>query len=143
MELHAWINPYRAKTKGTKELAATHDYRKHPERYFWYGEQLIMDPGMPENRDYICNVVTDILLRYDVDGIHIDDYFYPYPESGLRIPDDQTYARYGNGMNRDDWRRENVNLFIRRLHDCIHAVKPWVKFGVSPFGIYRNLKSDP
>ena len=143
MELHAWINPYRAKTKGTKELAATHDYRKHPERYFWYGEQLIMDPGMPENRDYICNVVTDILLRYDVDGIHIDDYFYPYPESGLRIPDDQTYARYGNGMNRDDWRRENVNLFIRQLHDCIHAVKPWVKFGVSPFGIYRNLKSDP
>ena len=124
MELHAWINPYRAKTKGTKELAATHDYRKHPERYFWYGEQLIMDPGMPENRDYICNVVTDILLRYDVDGIHIDDYFYPYPESGLRIPDDQTYARYGNGMNRDDWRRENVNLFIRQLHDCIHAVKP-------------------
>ena len=143
MELHAWINPYRAKTKGTKELAATHDYRKHPERCFWYGEQLIMDPGMPENRDYICNVVTDILLRYDVDGIHIDDYFYPYPESGLRIPDDQTYARYGNGMNRDDWRRENVNLFIRQLHDCIHAVKPWVKFGVSPFGIYRNLKSDP
>lgn len=143
MELHAWINPYRAKTKGTKELATTHPYFQHPDRYFEYGGQLIMDPGVPENRDYICNVVSDILMRYDVDGIHIDDYFYPYPESGLRIPDDKTYARYGNGMERSDWRRENVNLFIRQLHDCIRSLKPWVKFGVSPFGIYRNMKSDP
>ena len=143
MELHAWINPYRAKTKGTKELAKTHPYFQHPDRYFEYGGQLIMDPGIPENRDYICNVVTDILLRYDVDGIHIDDYFYPYPEAGLRIPDDRTYARYGKGMDRGDWRRENVNRFIRQMYECIHSVKPWVKFGVSPFGIYRNLKSDP
>ena len=143
MELHAWINPYRAKTKGTKELAKTHPYFLHPDRYFEYGGMLIMDPGIPENRDYICNVVTDILLRYDVDGIHIDDYFYPYPEKGLPIPDDLTYARYGRGMDRGDWRRENVNRFIRQMHECIHSVKPWVKFGVSPFGIYRNQKSDP
>ena len=144
MELHAWINPYRAKTKGTKELAATHDYRKHPGRYFWYGEQLIMDPGMPENRDYICNVVTDILLRYDVDGIHIDDYFYPYPIKGKDFPDDASFARFGGGFsNKGDWRRSNVNVLIKKLHETIREIKPWVKFGVSPFGIYRNESSDP
>lgn len=143
MELHAWINPYRAKTKGTTVMASSHPYYKHPDRYFKYDGQLIMDPGIPENRDYICLVVTDILSRYDVDGIHIDDYFYPYPVAGQPIPDDATCARYGRGMDRGDWRRENVNAFIRQLHDCIHEVKPWVKFGVSPFGIYRNLKSDP
>ena len=144
MELHAWINPYRAKTKGTKELAATHDYRKHPERYFWYGEQLIMDPGMPENRDYICNVVTDILLRYDVDGIHIDDYFYPYPIKGKDFPDDASFARFGGGFsNKGDWRRSNVNVLIKKLHETIREIKPWVKFGISPFGIYRNESSDP
>lgn len=143
MELHAWINPYRAKTKGTKELAKTHPYFRHPERYFEYAGQLIMDPGIPENRDYICNVVTDILVRYDVDGIHIDDYFYPYPDGGKPIPDDRTYAKYGQGMERGDWRRDNVNKFICQLYDCVHEIKPWVKFGVSPFGIYRNMKNDP
>lgn len=143
MELHAWINPYRAKTKGTKELATTHPYFKHPERFFLYDDQLIFDPGQPENRSYICSVVTDILRRYDVDGIHMDDYFYPYPVPGTPIPDDATYARYGNGRDKGDWRRNNVNLFIRQMRDSIRAVKPWVKFGVSPFGIYRNRKSDP
>jgi uncharacterized lipoprotein YddW (UPF0748 family) len=143
MELHAWINPYRAKTKGTKDLASNHPYFKHPERYFEYAGQLIMDPGIPENRDYICNVVTDILVRYDVDGIHIDDYFYPYPDGGKPIPDDKTYARYGQGQERGDWRRENVNRFICQMYECVHEIKPWVKFGVSPFGIYRNLKNDP
>ena len=143
MELHAWINPYRAKTKGTKDLASNHPYFKHPERYFEYAGQLIMDPGIPENRDYICNVVTDILVRYDVDGIHIDDYFYPYPDGGKPIPDDKTYARYGQGQERGDWRRENVIRFICQMYECVHEIKPWVKFGVSPFGIYRNLKNDP
>lgn len=143
MELHAWINPYRAKTKGTRELASTHPYFKHPERFFDYDGQLIFDPGIPENRTYICTVVTDILRRYDVDGIHIDDYFYPYPVKGLPIPDDATYARYGGGMTRADWRRDNVNRFMREMRDSIRAVKPWAKFGVSPFGIYRNRRTDP
>lgn len=144
MELHAWINPYRAKTKGTRELASTHPYFAHPERYFNYDGQIIMDPAWPENRDYLCLIVTDILERYDVDGIHIDDYFYPYPDASRSpIPDDASYERFGRGQNKDDWRRENVNATIRQLHECIHEVKPWVKFGVSPFGIYRNLKSDP
>jgi uncharacterized lipoprotein YddW (UPF0748 family) len=142
MELHAWINPYRAKTKVTSRLAANHVAVKHPERVFAYDGQFIMNPGMPENREYICNVVGDILRRYDVDGLHIDDYFYPYPAAGENIPDDTQYAQYGNGINnKGDWRRYNVNLFIQQLHDTIVAVKPWVKFGVSPFGIYRNKRN--
>lgn len=98
MELHAWINPYRAKTKGTKELATTHPYFKHPDRYFEYAGQLIMDPGIPENRDYICHVVTDILLRYDVDGIHIDELFLPLSgKSDCLSPMSGRMPRYGHG----------------------------------------------
>ena len=141
MELHAWINPFRAKTKGTKELAVTHQYAKHPERFFEYDGLYLFDPGMHENRTYICSVAADIVRRYDVDGFHIDDYFYPYPAAGVEIPDEETYKANRNGItNRDDWRRYNVNLFIKMLQDSIHSVKPWVKFGVSPFGIYHNQK---
>ena len=144
MELHAWINPFRAKTKTTSELANSHVAIKHPERVFAYDGQLILNPGIPENRDYICKVVKDIVSRYDVDGLHIDDYFYPYPAPGQRIPDEKEYGKYSNGIrDRGDWRRDNVNLFIRQLCDTIHKAKPWVKFGISPFGIYRNKKSDP
>ncbi|MDO4930837.1 MAG: family 10 glycosylhydrolase [Bacteroidales bacterium] len=142
MELHAWINPFRGKTKGTTELAATHYYVQHPERCFAYDGLIILDPGLQENRAYICHIAADIVRRYDVDGLHIDDYFYPYPVAGLAIPDDDTYARFGNGIaDRADWRRHNVNRFISMLHDSIHAAKPWVKFGVSPFGIYHNAKA--
>lgn len=142
MELHAWINPYRAKTKGTTSLAANHIAITHPERVFAYDNQYIMNPGVPENREYICRVVGDILRRYDVDGLHIDDYFYPYPVAGKSIPDDDQFRIYSNGISdKGDWRRYNVNLFIKELHDTIAAVKPWVKFGVSPFGIYRNRQN--
>lgn len=141
MELHAWINPYRAKTKGTTALATTHYAVKFPERCFKYEDLLIFDPGLPENRHFIVEIAKDIISRYDVDGLHIDDYFYPYPVAGVAIPDDTSYAQYGQGRNRGDWRRENVNTFIRELSEAVHAVKPWVKFGVSPFGIYRNQRS--
>ena len=141
MELHAWINPFRAKTKGTSQLATTHPYLKHPERFFAYDGLLIFDPGQPANREYICRVAADIVRRYDVDGLHIDDYFYPYPAAGQTIADDATFRRYNEGFtDRDDWRRYNVNRFIEMLHDTLRAVKPWVKFGVSPFGIYHNAK---
>ena len=144
MELHAWINPYRAKTKTTTQLASNHIAIKHPERVFAYDGQFIMNPAIEENRTYICNVVGDILRRYDVDGLHIDDYFYPYPAAGQTIPDSRQYSEMKNGINNiGDWRRYNVNLFIQQLHDTISSVKPWVKFGVSPFGIYRNKKSSP
>lgn len=143
MELHAWINPYRAKTKGTMVLANTHEYFSRPNHFFDYDGLKLFDPGYPENRNYICQVACDIVSRYDVDGIHIDDYFYPYPAPGVAIPDDNAYALYGNGMNRADWRRQNVNLFIEQMCRQIREVKPWVKFGVSPFGIFRNQRTDP
>ena len=119
MELHAWINPFRAKTKGTKEVATTHICARHPERCFEYDELYIMDPGLPENREYICQVAADIVERYDIDGLHIDDYFYPYPVKGKAIPDDASYRMYGNNMDRGDWRRANVNQFIRDLFTTV------------------------
>lgn len=144
MEIHAWINPYRAKTKTTHDLATNHIAIRHPECVFSYDGQFILNPGMPENREYICMVVNDIVRRYDIDGLHIDDYFYPYPVAGQKIPDDRQYNQYNNGIrDRGDWRRDNVNLFIKQLSDSIHSVKPWVKFGVSPFGIYRNQRNAP
>ncbi len=143
MELHAWINPYRAKTKGTKQLSTQHPHYRNPEMFFTYGEQMFFDPGLPQSRKYICRIVEDIVKRYDVDAIHMDDYFYPYPVPGLSIPDDQSFATYGRGFsNRADWRRDNVNILIKEIHETVRATKPWVKFGVSPFGIYRNAKND-
>lgn len=141
MECHAWINPYRAKTAGTTSLAPNHQAVLHPERCFDYGGLRIFDPGIPENADFIIEVAKDIVSRYDVDGLHIDDYFYPYPNAGMPIPDDATYQRCGLGISRDDWRRENVNNFVHRLSAAVKAVKPWCKFGVSPFGIYHNEKN--
>lgn len=144
MELHAWINPYRAKTKTTSTLAQNHIANQHPERVFRYDNQLILNPGLQENRDYICSVVADIVQRYDVDGIHYDDYFYPYPVAGETIPDDDAYNANPNGIrDRGDWRRHQVNLFVKQLYETVHDIKPWVKVGVSPFGIYRNKKNDP
>ena len=144
MELHAWINPYRAKTKVAHANAVNHVVSQHPERCFEYDGLTLLNPALKENRDYICQVVTDILERYDVDGLHIDDYFYPYPTPGISIPDDAYFRANPQGFtDKDDWRRNNVNLFIEQLWATIRTVKPWVKFGVSPFGIYRNEKNDP
>jgi len=144
MELHAWINPYRAKTKGTSQVAITHVVSQHPEWCFAYDSQILLNPALKECRDYICKVVSDIVSRYDIDGLHIDDYFYPYPVSGQSIPDDLQYQIGGRHFaTKGDWRRHNVNLFIEQLHKTVHKLKPWVKVGVSPFGIYRNKKSDP
>ena len=144
MELHAWINPYRAKTKGTNQLATNHIAMKLPERCFDYDGLKILNPGIPANRDYICQVAADIVSRYDIDGIHMDDYFYPYPAPGQIIPDDIHHQENNNGISdRGDWRRHNVNLFIKQFYETVHQLKPWVKVGISPFGIYRNKKSSP
>ena len=144
MELHAWINPYRARTKNTTELASNHVKVRRPQNCFEYDGLTILNPGIPENRDYICQVARDIVTRYDIDGIHMDDYFYPYPAAGQVIPDDAQYQRYGGGFsNRGDWRRHNVDLFIEQFYKTVHEAKPWVKVGISPFGIYRNKKSSP
>lgn len=144
MEFHAWINPYRVKTNTKSELASNHIYRQHPEWFVEYGTQLYFDPGLPESRNFIYKVVKDIIGRYDVDAIHMDDYFYPYPIAGKDFPDNLSFARYGMGFsNKKDWRRDNVNVLVKKIHEIIREDKPWIKFGVSPFGIYRNKKNDP
>ena len=143
MELHAWINPYRARTKSTTMLAFNHIKNRKPQNCFEYDGLTILNPGIPENRDYICEVARDIVTRYDVDGIHMDDYFYPYPAAGQTIPDEAQYHQYANGIkDRNDWRRYNVNLFIEQFYKTVHQAKPWVKVGISPFGIYRNSRSS-
>ena len=144
MEFHAWINPYRVKTSLKSELSPNHLYNIHPEWFVTYNNQLFFDPALPESHRHICMVVADIVSRYDVDAIHMDDYFYPYPAKGMDFPDDASFARYGGGFtNRADWRRSNVNILIQKIHETIRGLKPWVKFGISPFGIYRNEKNDP
>ena len=143
MELHAWINPFRAKTKPTTEFAPTHQMKLHPERIIKYGDLALFNPALQENRDYICQVAADIVTRYDIDGFHIDDYFYPYPDGNLKFNDDASFRKDPRGFkDKDDWRRDNVNLFIEQLYNTVKDIKPWVKFGISPFGIYRNKSAQ-
>ena len=148
MELHAWLNPYRVKSNISSQLAPEHLYWKEPQRFLQYGNQLYFDPGLPENRNHICNVVRNIVSRYEVDAIHMDDYFYPYPIAGTPFPDDNSFSLYAASQGfspsqRNDWRRNNVNLLIQQLKYTIAGTKPWVRFGISPFGIYRNKRNDP
>lgn len=142
MELHAWLNPYRS-VPVDEVVPFDHQTRTHPERYVVFNKRYYFDPGLQENRDFIAEIVKDIVDRYDVDAIHMDDYFYPYPVKGLAFPDDDSYARYGKGLSREDWRRDNVNRLIEQLCVTIRNTKPWVRFGISPFGIWRNISSDP
>jgi len=147
LELHAWFNPYRAKNDASRSpLAPTHIARTDPSLIKTYGRFLWMDPGEPLVRRRTLRVVLDVVKRYDVDGVHIDDYFYPYPIAQARgrgelpFPDDASWAKYRAArgtLARDDWRRENVNTLVRELAEGIRAEKPWVKFGISPFGIWR------
>ena len=143
MEFHAWINPYRAQLNRSTRLSPSHPYYAHPEWFFEYDNKLFFNPGLPECRAYILQVVRDIVSRYDVDGLHVDDYFYPYPAGGQPVPDEATYRRYGEprGMTLGDWRRYNVNMLVQELQETVHREKPYVKFGISPFGIYRNRRS--
>ena len=144
MELHAWINPYRV-TSGEKDRPAEgHIYYEHPEWFLKYADgKIYFDPALPESRDFINLVVKDMISRYDLDAIHMDDYFYPYPVKGVEFPDTASFARYGKGWgDKGDWRRHNVDLLIEQLHGTIQSTKPWVRFGISPFGIWRNKKSD-
>ena len=144
MELHAWLNPYRVTAGAKQQPCASHIYHKHPERFLRYDGKLYFDPALPENRRHIEKVVEDIVERYDVDGIHFDDYFYPYPVKGKEFPDDASYKKYGAGQDRGDWRRANVDKLISGIHDVIaRSSRPWVRFGISPFGIWRNESSDP
>jgi uncharacterized lipoprotein YddW (UPF0748 family) len=144
--LHAWFNPFRAgNVSDTSRLAATHLARRRPDLARIAQNQLWFDPGEPEVQTQTLDVVTDVLSRYDIDGVHLDDYFYPYPVSGatlpIQFPDDSSYAKYlrngGAPMARADWRRRNVDTFIQRLYGEVHRVKPSLKVGLSPFGIWQ------
>jgi uncharacterized lipoprotein YddW (UPF0748 family) len=140
IELHAWFNPYRASTSQRTVNASPHIAITNPEVVYPWGNQRWMDPGAQIVQDRAYNVIIDVLRRYDVDGIHLDDYFYPYPIAGKTFPDENTYQAYrasGGTLSLADWRRENVNQLIQRLATRIRAEKPHVKFGISPFGIYR------
>ena len=138
LELHAWINPFRAGLSAdSATMASTHLFNTRRDLVRVYGTQLWMDPGEPEVQDHSMRVVRDIVRRYDVDAVHLDDYFYPYPQGTLPFPDSATHARYGGGVPLADWRRANVDRFIERLYGEVHAEKGWVRVGISPFGIWR------
>ncbi|KAA3655440.1 MAG: T9SS C-terminal target domain-containing protein, partial [Calditrichaeota bacterium] len=141
MELHAWFNPYRAAREfGTYSQDDTHVIKQHPDWIIAKDKIRILNPGLPAVREYIISVVMDIVRRYDVDGIHYDDYFYPYPPNTITNSDDNdAFNADPRGFtNRGDWRRDNVNLFVKNLGDSVKTAKPWVNYGVSPFGIWKN-----
>lgn len=144
MEFHAWINPYRAVFNVNRSsVAASHVTRLFPQWFVTYGSTKYFNPGIPEVREHVNGIVRDLVERYDLDAIHFDDYFYPYPITGKEFPDDSSYARYGNGADRGDWRRSNVDTIIKMLGETIKSINPRVKFGISPFGVWRNSSKDP
>ncbi|MEN7550581.1 family 10 glycosylhydrolase [Rapidithrix thailandica] len=140
MEFHAWINPFRAVTNvKSAHIHENHITKTRPQWFLKYGSLKFFNPGIPEVRDYLVKIVTDIAKRYDVDGIHFDDYFYPYPDLGSNMGDKRTFYKYRKGFKYiEDWRRDNVSQFIEAVHESVVAHKPFVKFGVSPFGVWRN-----
>lgn len=148
MELHAWCNPYRVTSNDKEQLHPDHLYFKKPEIFKRYGTQLYFDPGEPESVAHTVKVIADMVSRYDLDAVHFDDYFYPYPIAFEEFHDDASFVKYAASQGfeywqKGDWRRNNVTTLIKALNDTIKSLKPWVRFGISPFGIHRNLKDTP
>ncbi len=147
MQFHAWLNPYRVSQNGKAALAKEHPAVQNPSWTLRYGGRLYFNPALPQVQKHVANIVAEVVRNYDVDGIHFDDYFYPYPvkenKKNVPFPDQDAYRRYGRGKNLHDWRRANVNALIKRVHDEIKALKPAVRFGISPFGVWRNKSKDP
>ncbi len=145
MELHAWFNPYRISLDTTDSLSVNHIVHSHPDWTFTYGERSYFSPAHPQVWEFVTGVVEDVVRRYDVDAIHFDDYFYPYRIEGQDFPDSLEFTLFGGEFypgQLEDWRRHNVDTIIARLALAIKAVKPWVKFGISPFGVWRNQSED-
>jgi uncharacterized lipoprotein YddW (UPF0748 family) len=144
LEFHAWCNPYRAEfALGKSSIAPTHVTKLHPEWFLTYGTTRYFDPGNKDAQKFVVNVIRDVVRRYDVDAIHFDDYFYPYRIAGKEFPDSLSYYRYGRGLLRDDWRRSNVDSVIMMLSQAIKEENKFCKFGISPFGVWRNKNKDP
>jgi len=144
LELHAWFNPFRVRARDDKTPAAKNAVANtHPELVRAAGEILMLDPSDPRSRGYSLSVIMDVVRRYDIDGVHLDDYFYPYPGKGYKpadFPDDALWQRYQKGggkLSRGDWRRDNINTFVQLVYASIKKEKAWVQFGISPFGIWR------
>lgn len=155
MEFHAWLNPYRVSMAGdSTQFAPTHEFWKHRDRFVEYGDKWYFDPGIPECREFANKMLLDLVKRYDVDAIHFDDYFYPYKVAAkdaegktyiVEFPDSVSWVKFGKPFfkDRDMWRRHNVNLLIEEFSQTIRGAKPWVKFGISPFCVWRNASKDP
>jgi uncharacterized lipoprotein YddW (UPF0748 family) len=144
MEFHAWMNPYRAEFRiGKSSISPTHITKLHPEWFINYGGTKYFDPGNKDAQNYVTNVVRDVVRRYDIDAIHFDDYFYPYRIPGKEFGDDASFKKYGNGMDRDTWRRSNVDSIIYKLSRVIKQENKYCQFGISPFGVWRNIDKDP
>ena len=145
MEVHVWLNPYRvnlAKTD-TTVICKDHIWKKHREWFWEYNKQWYFDPGLDVTREWICTIVQDIISRYDIQAIHMDDYFYPYPVGKKQLPDAETFARYPRGFTDiREWRRNNVNMAIQEISATIRECKDSVEFGISPFGVWRNANVD-
>lgn len=146
LNIHVWLNPYRINydTTAYDAYAKDHIMLQHPEWTVAYGKAKYFNPGLDEVRGFTCNVVKDIVSNYDIDAIHMDDYFYPYKIAGQEFPDSLTFVQHPRGFtDKADWRRNNVNLIIKEINETIKSVKPWVEFGISPFAIWRNNTEDP
>ena len=145
LEFHAWLNPYRATMDlNTAGLNPNHDFHKHRKWMLKYGSKWYYDPGLPEVKTHLLQIIDEVVENYDIDAIHFDDYFYPYREPNLEFPDQASYLVYKKpGQSKDDWRRQNVNELILALSQTIKSKKPWVQFGISPFGVWRNKSKDP
>ena len=146
MELHAWFNPFRVRNNGFYPLDPGSFAAKNPQYIHLFDHKLFLDPGIPKVRNHVVKVIMEVVRKYDVDAIHFDDYFYPYPVRGKNYPDQKTFSQFGKEYypkRLGDWRRENINKFIVALHDSIKSVKPSVKLGISPFGVWRNKSDDP
>ncbi len=143
MEFHAWLNPYRANFNiSSASIAPNHITRIHPDWFLTYGGKKYFDPSNKDGQQHVVAVVRDIVKRYDIDAIHMDDYFYPYRIAGKEFPDAASYIRSGSKLSKDDWRRSNVDSIIERLNAVIKEEKPFCKFGISPFGVWRNKDKD-
>jgi uncharacterized lipoprotein YddW (UPF0748 family) len=145
LEFHAWLNPYRATMDlNTAGLNPNHDFHKHRNWMLKYGTKWYYDPGLPEVKAHLLQIISEVVDTYEIDAIHFDDYFYPYREPNLEFPDQASYAAYKkSGQSKDDWRRQNVDELILALSETIKSKKPWVQFGISPFGVWRNQSKDP
>ncbi|MFD3561528.1 glycoside hydrolase family 10 protein [Streptomyces sp. NPDC058686] len=145
LELHAWFNPYRvANHTDLSRLVSTHPARRHPDWVVPYGGKLYYNPGLPEVRQFVQDAMLDAVRRYDLDAVHWDDYFYPYPVAGQVFDDDAAYAAHGgNFPDRASWRRDNTDRLVREMAASVKRIRPRTQFGISPFGVWRNAATDP